>query len=116
MTTNTQQKFLPIDTAEGFFLDPKKAREFGEERSAGYRSADPYPHIVMDDFLPVDLAENILRHFPAASAERHAAEHALNYPGIQKTNGRFTRMIAMRFAGICSAFLMPLLFWNCWKA
>jgi hypothetical protein len=56
---------LPIDTDNGLFLDAKKARSLGEKLAADYCSADPYPHIVVDDFLPNDLIEQILRNFPA---------------------------------------------------
>jgi Rps23 Pro-64 3,4-dihydroxylase Tpa1-like proline 4-hydroxylase len=62
---DTQSSTLPIQLEHGLFLDPKKAREFGEKLSGQYCSAEPYPHIVLDNFLPNQLAENILQNFPS---------------------------------------------------
>ena len=73
---------LPITTSDGLALDAAKALAHGQQLATTYASADPYPHIVMDDFLPHALATTILENFPAA-AEKNAAEYALNYPGIQ---------------------------------
>jgi len=60
---------LPIDTSNGFFLDAKKARAFGEELAAAYCSAEPYPHIVIDDFLPSGFIEEISKNFPVQKLE-----------------------------------------------
>lgn len=56
---------LPVAMADGLSMDVKKAREAGEELSGQYCFAEPFPHIVIDDFLPADLAERIHRGFPA---------------------------------------------------
>jgi hypothetical protein len=74
---------IPIETDGGFFLNPLKARSFGESLSQKYTSAAPYPHIAIDDFLPNEFAEEILNNFPYES-QKNAAEYALNYAGIQK--------------------------------
>lgn len=55
---------LPVDVADGLFLDSKLAREFGEGLSGDYCFAEPYPHIVIDNFLPDQLLEEILGNFP----------------------------------------------------
>lgn len=40
------------------------------ERHAGeYRSAQPFPHAVIDDFLPADVADRLLKSFPPPDAE-----------------------------------------------
>jgi 2OG-Fe(II) oxygenase superfamily len=57
---------LPVHVGDGFVMDPTKAREFGARLADGYCTADPYPHIVIDNFLPASLAEAILRSFPVA--------------------------------------------------
>lgn len=62
---DTKSSTLPIQLEHGLFLDPKKAREFGEKLSGQYCFAEPYPHIVLDNFLPNQLAENILQNFPS---------------------------------------------------
>jgi Rps23 Pro-64 3,4-dihydroxylase Tpa1-like proline 4-hydroxylase len=62
MTTFTAT--LPIEFGDGIFLDPVNAREFGEELSGEYCFAEPFPHIVIDNFLPKELLEKILNNFP----------------------------------------------------
>jgi hypothetical protein len=57
---------LPIRSDDGeLYLDPKAAREVGERLSESYCSADPYPHIVIDNFLPQQFIEKLLEVFPA---------------------------------------------------
>src|SRR5436190_23839287 len=57
---------LPIDV-EGLRLDPAEARRIGEGLSADYCFAEPFPHIVLDDFLPATLAAGLRLHFPTES-------------------------------------------------
>lgn len=35
------------------------------EHAASYRTADPFPHAVLDDFLPADVLRDVLASFPA---------------------------------------------------
>ncbi len=74
---------LPVDLEQGLHLEPAMARSFGEDISDRYRSARPYPHIVLDDFLPAPLAERILAEFPAApmAGDKH---YAGGYTGAGK--------------------------------
>ena len=58
---------LPVSTREGLYLDPLKARELGARLANQYASADPFPHVVLDNFLPADLADAILTNFPTAA-------------------------------------------------
>ena len=60
---------LPIDLASGLSLDAAAARRAGEERSAEYCFAEPFPHIVVDDFLPEPVARLALEHFPRQSLQ-----------------------------------------------
>lgn len=55
---------LPVELTKGIFLDAKLARALGEELSGEYCFAEPYPHIVLDNFLPEAMAEDILANFP----------------------------------------------------
>jgi hypothetical protein len=59
---------LPVYVGDGFVMDPTKAREFGARLADRYCTAAPYPHIVIDNFLPASLAEALLRSFPVATA------------------------------------------------
>lgn len=50
---------MPIFEAERY-------RELGASHAAAYTSADPFPHIAIDDFLPVEVCEELLGEFPQA--------------------------------------------------
>lgn len=55
---------LPIDFNEGLSLNLSLARELGENLAGSYIFAEPYPHIVIDNFLPNELANGLLLNFP----------------------------------------------------
>lgn len=55
---------LPIDASNGFFLDAVEARRIGESLAADYCFAEPFPHIVIDNFLPADVIQSAIDHFP----------------------------------------------------
>lgn len=42
-------------------------REKGSELRGAYQSGEPYPHVIIDDFLPPDILETCLREFPDGS-------------------------------------------------
>lgn len=50
---------LPIDFSSGLKMEAEKARQIGEELSGEYCFAEPYPHIVIDNFLPQALIAKI---------------------------------------------------------
>jgi 2OG-Fe(II) oxygenase superfamily len=77
------QATLPISLEGGLFLDSKKARLFGEELSGLYCFAEPFPHIVIDNFLPLPLIEEIYHLFPT---EKLAGEKVFEseYGGFHK--------------------------------
>jgi hypothetical protein len=54
---------LPIVPAD-LFLDARQARRIGEDLSGRYGFAEPFPHIVLDRFLPDEVARAALDAFP----------------------------------------------------
>ena len=62
MTSNMD--CLPIDIDNGLHLDLLVARAYGEKFSGEYCFAEPYSFIVIDNFLPEVLANDILSNFP----------------------------------------------------
>ena len=74
---------LPIDLADGLNLDPVRARSIGEKLSASYCFAEPFPHIVLENFLPDDVAHLALEHFPT---QRLKSDHVfqIGYGGQHK--------------------------------
>jgi hypothetical protein len=55
--------FLAAMTSSGR-LDPEAVRGLGTDLHPAYESAQPFPHIVIDDFLPPEILELCLDHFP----------------------------------------------------
>ena len=55
---------LPINLDQGFALAEEDAYRLGQDRMGDYVFAEPFAHAVMDSFLPMNLAEKILQHFP----------------------------------------------------
>ncbi len=57
---------LTVHQADDYlFFDETECRAAGAARAAGYRSATPFPHIVMDGFLDADLLRALLPEFPS---------------------------------------------------
>jgi Rps23 Pro-64 3,4-dihydroxylase Tpa1-like proline 4-hydroxylase len=50
-------------------IAPERLERLGRRLAPVYAAAQPFPHIVMDDFLPAAAAEEILRQFPARQDE-----------------------------------------------
>jgi len=55
---------LPIDMSNGISLDSDAARRVGDELSEAHCFAEPFPHTVLDNFLPEQVARLALEHFP----------------------------------------------------
>lgn len=55
-----------MDTSTGFI--PSQAEGKGKELNERYLAADPFPSILIDDFLPNELAEQMLAHFGPRNA------------------------------------------------
>lgn len=58
---------LPINLADGLALDHTLARSIGDGLSSEYCFAEPFPHIVLESFLPEEVARRALDHFPRQS-------------------------------------------------
>ncbi|MFJ7311549.1 2OG-Fe(II) oxygenase [Pseudomonas sp. NPDC098747] len=62
MTQNIEK--LPIKTTPEIDFDLRAAGYFGASLAQKYANGEPFPHIVIDDFLPKDLIASICSHFP----------------------------------------------------
>src|ERR1700679_4173656 len=93
---------LPIEVADGLRMDAAEARSLGEFFHEEYQNAPPFPHIVVDDFLPAELARKVLANCP--SGER-ASDGVFNigYGGENKRQitpedcNRFSREVFQFF-------------------
>jgi hypothetical protein len=74
---------LPVQLDSGLFLDPSEARRIGESLAESYCFADPFPHIVLDNFFPADVIQMALENFPPeALASDKVFE--MGYAGLHK--------------------------------
>lgn len=78
---------LPIDCTEGLKLSVVQAGQYGAALHERYASAQPFPHIVIDHFLPQPLLQKVVRHFPARRVEEeqlfelgHVGHHKRQVP------------------------------------
>src|SRR5437588_9664456 len=51
-------------------LDEVECRALGQSLSEQYRSARPFQHIVIDDFLEADLLRSVLDDFPSSEGKK----------------------------------------------
>ena len=79
---------LPIEHGvDGLRLDATEARSLGNLLQDGYCQATPFPHIVLDGFLPDALVHRIAENFPV-EARTSDTHFNINY------GGHFKRQIA----------------------
>lgn len=74
---------LPIHDADGLSLDAGEARKIGEALSEQYCFAEPFPHLVADNFLPDSVARLALEHFPRQALGSDRVFDA-GYAGLHK--------------------------------
>jgi Rps23 Pro-64 3,4-dihydroxylase Tpa1-like proline 4-hydroxylase len=48
-----------------FRFEPERLRGLADNNRQAYASADPFPHVVIDDFLPSEVLDELLAEFPA---------------------------------------------------
>lgn len=53
------------------FFDEEETKAAGAALAERYQSAEPFPHIVMDDFLPADFLRGLLGEFPDSSGKSY---------------------------------------------
>ena len=52
-----------------FFFDRDRLTALADAHSAGYQTADPFPHVVIDDFLPAEVIDRVNAEFPGPGDE-----------------------------------------------
>lgn len=77
------QSVLPVDSSDGFYLDDQLAYSLGQNLMDEYAFAEPYPHAVLDNFLPPEMVEQLLSHFPK-EPKSHDKVYQKGYGGLNK--------------------------------
>ena len=61
---------LRLASRNGYLaFDADECRKFGRSLAEEYQTASPFPHVVIDDFLPADLLRQVLADFPSTEGE-----------------------------------------------
>src|SRR4030095_4450242 len=66
-----------MDKSNGF-IKPEDVREKGKEYQDAYLHAAPFPHIVLDDFLPPELGECLLSGFALREGQNQSLNETFN--------------------------------------
>lgn len=74
---------LPIDFKNGFTLDANLAYEIGQSMMDDYAFAEPFQHAMIDNFLPDELVNQLLAHFPK-EPKTHDKVYERGYGGLHK--------------------------------
>jgi hypothetical protein len=74
---------LPISIHDGVYLNVKVAKKIGEGLSGDYCFAEPFPHIVIDNFLPKDFIDKIVDNFPTDKLDGDVV-FEMGYAGLHK--------------------------------
>lgn len=62
------KKSAPASQSDVFLFDDAHLQSVAEQFKDGYNQADPFPHAVIDNFLPTEISERILNAFPKPDA------------------------------------------------
>jgi Rps23 Pro-64 3,4-dihydroxylase Tpa1-like proline 4-hydroxylase len=64
---------LPLIFLDGPQMNAREAAQAGKSHSQQYQSAHPFPHAVIDNFLPTNFLDELLNHFPKdpTASDRH---------------------------------------------
>lgn len=85
---------IPIELLDNLaFFKNEGCKEYGESLSHLYQKVTPFPHIVIDNFLPENIIQKLLDEFPEHEEPQlalHQEKNKTNYNPDQLKNG-FTR-------------------------
>ncbi|HEV7467753.1 MAG TPA: 2OG-Fe(II) oxygenase [Candidatus Dormibacteraeota bacterium] len=103
-----------LATIPAFGLDPERLIPLAERWREEYPRAEPFPHVVIDDFLPEEVLDHVLAEFPSPDGipwrlftdQGHTHKLATDRPTLM---GPFTRHLLNEFnASVMVDFLERL--------
>lgn len=87
----------PLTGTAGSLLDARRLSETASRHREAYAAAEPFPHIVLDQFFPEEILDAILEEFPPAQADSWTGYHHENSKKLaiddEKKLGPFTRQL-----------------------
>jgi hypothetical protein len=96
-----------------FVFDPIRLARLARENRRSYASAEPFPHIVFDDFLPEEVLQCVLSEFPKPREidwiDYDAAEEKKLASKDESQMGEWTRLLLYQFnSSVFLSFLEEL--------
>jgi Rps23 Pro-64 3,4-dihydroxylase Tpa1-like proline 4-hydroxylase len=90
---------LHMTATQGYLaLDDRECRELGRSLAPQYRDAQPFPHIVIDDFLDADILRTVLADFPSSENkeyfDRDQERLKFQYPPYDVSSGPVRNLFA----------------------
>jgi Rps23 Pro-64 3,4-dihydroxylase Tpa1-like proline 4-hydroxylase len=68
--------YLDLMNPRTGFILPNAIGDKGKELATEYANAEPFPSVMIDDFLPHELAESLLKHFGPAVVEGNGLDQS----------------------------------------
>jgi Rps23 Pro-64 3,4-dihydroxylase Tpa1-like proline 4-hydroxylase len=101
---------LHIKPINGYLaLDKEECRELGRSLADRYQSAEPFPHVVIDDFLEPDVLRGVLDDFPSSDQrrffDRDQERYKFQYQPQEIRSGRIRNLFAELNSQAFLAFL-----------
>ena len=81
MTSKVPPDFRP------FFFDREELRAIADAHRDEFRSAEPFPFVVLDDFLPADVANRLLAEFPEPEQAKWFRRQGYGFPATPQQDG-----------------------------
>jgi Rps23 Pro-64 3,4-dihydroxylase Tpa1-like proline 4-hydroxylase len=73
-----------------FLFSDVRYAKLAVEHRASFNSAVPFPHVVIDDFLPVEIAQAVYQSYPAVDSEITHHDNQNTSRKLQPDAGRFS--------------------------
>ncbi|MFN8739335.1 MAG: 2OG-Fe(II) oxygenase [Pirellula sp.] len=107
ITTDIEQypRLTPKIVNDSVFFDREQCRLLGDSLNSEYVNNKPYPHIVIDNFLPAEILRRVLNEFPKRVTGRFNDDHSRLKTGYQLEKIESPFITNLIYALNSSAFL-----------
>lgn len=90
---------LTLASRDGYLaFDADECRNYGRSLAQRYQSASPFPHAVIDDFLPADLLHRVLEDFPSTEGKAYFDRDQERFKVQLSPNESASRVVRNLFA------------------
>lgn len=83
LDTTSEAKLTPKIAGDSVFLDRQECAQLGESLHDIYVNNEPFPHIVLDNFFPIECLQRVVNEFPERETPRFADAQSQLKTGYQ---------------------------------